>query len=87
MERPFDVSGSCCLIKDSRLWLCRVKELSLGEIINIYKDGIGVRTQDGEYIITELKEEGKKRLLAKDYLNGKKKEELIGKKCYNKHRM
>lgn len=51
-----------------------------GEIINIYKDGIGVRTLDGEYVITELKEEGKKRLLAKDYLNGKKKEELIGKK-------
>lgn len=51
-----------------------------GEIINIYKDGIGVRTKDGEYIITELKEEGKKRLSAKEYLNGKKKEELIGKR-------
>ncbi len=51
-----------------------------GEIVNIYKDGIGVRTKDGEYVITELKEEGKKKLSAKEYLNGKKKEELIGKK-------
>ena len=49
------------------------------EIIEIYKDGIGVRTIDGEYIITELKEEGKRKVSAKEYLNGKKKEELIGK--------
>ena len=49
------------------------------EIIEIYKDGIGVRTIDGEYIITELKEEGKKKVSTREYLNGKKKEELIGK--------
>ncbi len=41
-----------------------------GEIINIYPDGIGVKTSDGEIIITEIKEEGKNRILVKDYLNG-----------------
>lgn len=52
-----------------------------GEIINIYKDGIGIKTQDTEYIITKIKPEGKKEILVKDYLNGKKKEELLGKIC------
>ena len=41
-----------------------------GEITNIYPDGIGVKTSDGEIIITEIKEEGKNRILVKDYLNG-----------------
>ena len=41
-----------------------------GEIIYIYPDGIGVKTSDGEIIITEIKEEGKNRILVKDYLNG-----------------
>ena len=40
------------------------------EITNIYSDGIGVKTSDGEIIITEIKEEGKNRILVKDYLNG-----------------
>ena len=43
---------------------------SVGEITNIYSDGIGVKTNDGEIIITEIKEEGKNRILVKDYLNG-----------------
>lgn len=50
-----------------------------GEIINIYKDGIGVSCSDGEIIITKLKPSGKKEMLASDYLNGKKKEDLLGK--------
>ena len=41
-----------------------------GEITNIYSDGIGIKTSDGEIIITEIKEEGKNRILVKDYLNG-----------------
>lgn len=43
---------------------------SVGEITNIYSDGIGVKTNDGEIILTEIKEEGKNRILVKDYLNG-----------------
>lgn len=50
-----------------------------GEIVRVYKDGIGVCTKDGEIIITDLKFEGKNRMTAKDYLNGKKEEDLLGK--------
>ena len=53
---------------------------SIGEIISIYDDGLGVRTIDGEIIITELQFEGKKRTTVKDYLNGiQNKNELLGK--------
>ena len=50
-----------------------------GEIKGISRDGIIVNTKDLEFIITELQEEGKKRVTAKEYLNGKNKDELIGK--------
>ena len=50
-----------------------------GEIIEIYKDGIGVATKDGEIILTEIKPFGKKKMFVKDYLNGISKESLIGK--------
>ena len=48
-------------------------------IINIYKDGIGVSTLDGEIILTEVKPAGKKRMLVRDYLNGINKNSLLGK--------
>ena len=51
------------------------------EIKNIYKDGIGVSTKDGEIIITKIKPFGKKMMSVKDYLNGiKDKNSLIGKR-------
>ena len=50
-----------------------------GEIINIYKDSIGVKTTDGEILIKEIKPEGKNKMPVSSYLNGIKKEELIGK--------
>ncbi len=51
-----------------------------GQISNLYKDGIGVFTSSGEYVITELQEAGKKRIPAKMYLNSKNKEELLQKR-------
>ena len=51
-----------------------------GEIKNIYKDGIGIGTMDGEIVITKIKPAGKKIMLMKDYLNGVNKKELIGRK-------
>ena len=76
--------GAFAILDDKiiKIYSGRVGNKSKGnpsEIIEIYKDGIGVKTKDGEYIITELKEEGKRKVSAKEYLNGKKKEELIGK--------
>ena len=50
-----------------------------GEITMIYKDGFGIKTQDGEIVITEIKPFGKKKMLVKDYFNGIDKKKLIGK--------
>lgn len=41
-----------------------------GTIVKIFKDAIGVKTNDGIYVITEFQLEGKRRMLVKDYLNG-----------------
>lgn len=51
-----------------------------GKINNIYKDGLGIGTKDGEIVITMIKPAGKKLMPMKDYLNGKNKKELIGRK-------
>lgn len=46
------------------------KEGKIGEIINIYDNGIGIKTIDGEIIFTEIQIEGKKRCTVKNFLNG-----------------
>jgi len=55
------------------------KDKKCGEITGIYKEGIGVMTLDGEIILTDIKPFGKKRMLASSYVNGLKKDSLIGK--------
>lgn len=50
-----------------------------GEIVNIYKDGIGIKVNDGEIVITDIQFEGKKRMLVSNYLNGINKDSLKGK--------
>jgi methionyl-tRNA formyltransferase len=42
-----------------------------GTIVKIFKDAIGVKAEDGIYLITELQVAGKKRMSVQDYLNGK----------------
>lgn len=54
-----------------------------GEIVRIYDDGIGVSTSDSEIILKEIKPEGKRKMSAKEYLNGVDKDSLIG-KIFNK---
>lgn len=49
-----------------------------GEIVKIYKEGIGIKTSNGVIILTVIQPEGKGKMRAKDYLNGLK-ESLIGK--------
>jgi len=51
-----------------------------GQICDIKKDAIGVSCSDKIFYITKLKPFGKKEMLVKDYLNGIKKEDLLGKK-------
>ena len=50
-----------------------------GEVGKIYEDGIGIGTKDGEIIVTKLQPDGKRKMLAKEYLNGVHEEDLLGK--------
>ncbi len=53
---------------------------SNGEIVKLYKDGIGIKVADGEIILNTIKPSGNKKMSVKDYLNGlKEKNSLIGK--------
>ena len=49
-----------------------------GEIVKIYKEGIGIKTHNGVIVLTVIQPEGKSRMKSSDYLNGIK-ENLIGK--------
>ena len=51
-----------------------------GEITNIYDNGFGVKTSNGEIIITEVQPEGKKKMDAVSFINGERnKGNIIGK--------
>ena len=78
--------GAYAVLKGKRLkvWGTRIGENvytgSLnGEIMKLYPDGIGVKCDNGEIILTLIQLEGKAKMSAKDYLNGlQNKENLIG---------
>lgn len=71
---PWPVSYSILEGKKVKIYESKIgssnKDGSPGEIINIYKDSIGVKTLDGEILLYEIQFEGKKRVYVKDYLNG-----------------
>lgn len=50
----------------------------VGEIVKIYKEGIGIKTSNGVIILTVIQPEGKGKMKASDYLNGLK-ENIVGK--------
>lgn len=60
------------------------KKCTVSTICEVYPDGIGVGTQDGEIILTEIKPEGKGRVLVKDYLNGVNRKTLEGMRLNDK---
>lgn len=45
-------------------------EKSNGEIVKLYKDGLGIKVSDGEIILKTIKPSGKKKMSVKDYING-----------------
>ena len=49
-----------------------------GEIVKIYKEGIGIKTNNGVIILTVIQPEGKGKMKSSDYLNGQK-ENIVGK--------
>jgi len=63
----------------SRIGSFDTSNKEIGEICQIYKDGIGVSTKDGEIIITEIKPFGKKKMSVSSYLNGVDSNSLLGK--------
>ena len=76
-------SGAYCIFQGKRLkvWESRLSDnhysnLIDGEITNIYKDGIGVKVSDGEIILTTVQLEGKNKMSARDFANGK---DIVGK--------
>lgn len=66
-----------------KLWLSKIGNNKYNEkpgtIINLDKNGMEVVTKDGSILITELQVPGKKKMNIKDFINGNKKEDYIGK--------
>lgn len=76
-------SGAYCMFQGKRLkvWESKLSDnhysnLIDGEITSIYKEGIGVKVSDGELILTSVQLEGKNRMSARDFANGK---DIVGK--------
>lgn len=68
-----------------KVWECYMSSNTFpeafdGQITGLYKDGIGIKTSNGEVVLTLIQPEGKKKMLATDFLNGiSDKKSLIGK--------
>lgn len=85
---PFPVAYATLDSKVIKIYSSRIKDnvyttKENGEIVRIYTDGIGVSVKDKEIILTEIKVEGKRKVMVKDYLNGIDSDKLIG-KVFNK---
>ncbi len=83
------IPGSSCTIgdKDFKVYMARIEKVDTskkipGEVLHIYKDGIGIATKDYEIVLTDIKPSGKRRMLASSYVNGIHKEDFIGKVAY-----
>lgn len=78
--------GAYAILDDKpvKLWASKIScengDKEPGTIIKLDKDGMLVKTADGSVLITELQMPGKKKTLVKDFINGSKKEEFVGKR-------
>ena len=74
--------GAYCIYKNKilKVYESRINENNklgeIGEIINLYGDGIGVKVKDGEIILTVVQLEGKNKVPANSFINGHKNELL-----------
>ena len=66
-----------------KLWMSKIcnntYDKTPGTIVNIDKEGIEVVTKDKSILITELQVPGKRKMNIKDFINGIKKEDYLGK--------
>ena len=77
--------GSYCTLDEKilKVWEARISENFFpgkfnGEITAIYDDGIGVKVENGEIVLTKIQMEGKRAINARDFVNGYH-EDLVGK--------
>ena len=70
--------------KNIKLWLSKISEnhydAKPGTIVNLDKNGMEIVTKDGSVLITELQLPGKRKTNIKDFINGVKKEDYLGKR-------
>jgi len=71
-----EINGEIVKLCESKIGESTNGEVST--ITNIYKDSIGIKCSDKEILITRVKPSGKKEMSARDYINGRKIEELKG---------
>lgn len=68
--------------KPVKLWMSKIYDKKIeekpGTIVSIDKNGILVATKDSGILITELQVPGKRKTLVKDFINGIKRQEYIG---------
>lgn len=83
--------GSSCTIceREFKVYMARIENVDTsnarpGEVLHIYKDGIGIATKDYELVLIDIKPNGKKRMLASSFVNGIKKDDYIGKVAYGR---
>lgn len=77
------VAYTTCDNKRIKVWESAISDNKIkgipGEIVSLNSNGIGVKTNDGVINLTVIQPEGKKRMLSKDYINGIKREDFLGK--------
>ncbi len=83
-----EVPGAYAILDDKRVKIYNSRigsktNGSIGDIIGIYEDGIGIKTKDSEIIITDIQIEGKTRELVKDYLHGIQDKDKLMRKSFN----
>lgn len=69
--------------KRIKVWESRIEneyfaEKLDGEVVKLYKDGIGIKTDNGLIVLTQIQPEGKPKMSARDYINGLK-TNIVGK--------
>lgn len=65
-------------IYESFIYDKKYEQAVCGEIVDVIKEGIVVKTQDGSVVLTKIKPFGKKMMDASSYVNGVGKNKLIG---------
>ena len=83
--------GSSCVIgeKEFKVYFARIEKIDTsdkkpGEVLHIYKDGLGIATSDYELVLLDIKPFGKRRMLASSFVNGINKNDYIGKVAYGR---